>query len=107
METGVGTNVFDLIDLIESKLKNKKTVFRLNELTALTLGKDFDKSYDVFFDYQYAVDSIKYFNSIDIPTICASSIPSNIINVKFDCDITDLKSIRKGDLNSKLLNSLF
>lgn len=107
IETGVGTNIFDLLGIIEAKVTDKKLIFRLNELVTLTLGKDFEKSFDVFFDYQFAVDSISLYNSIDIPTIDTNSIPSNIMNIRFDCDITDVKPIRRSNLKSKLLNSLF
>jgi len=107
LETGTGYSVFDLIDMIEKKTGDIKLILRLNELTVLTLGKDFEKAQDVFFDYQFAVDSLKFYNSIDIPTIAANNIPSNVSNVRFDCDISNIKAIRNDSVKSKLLNSLF
>lgn len=107
LETGKGTSIFDLIEMIEKRVSDKNSIFRLNELVAFTLGKDFEKSINSFFDFQFAVDSIKYYNSIDIPTITANSIPSNIFNIRFDCDITDVITIKKNTLKSELFNSLF
>lgn len=107
IETGTGTNVSDLIENIETRIKDKILIFRLNQLVALTLGKDFEKSFDVFFDYQFALDSIQLYHSSDIPSIHQNNIPSNIMNVKFDCDLSNIKTLNKKGIKSKLHNSLF
>ena len=108
IETGTGINIFGLVEKIEAKVKNKNLSFRINEMVAVTLGKDFEKSLDVFFDYQFSVDSIKYYNSGDIPTISNGQIPTNIMNVRFDCDLTDVKAIsKKTETKSKLHNCCF
>lgn len=107
IETGTGTNVSDLIEKIVNRIKDKNLSFRLNELAALTLGKDFEKSFEVFFDYQFALDSIQFYQSSDIPTIQQNNIPSNIMNVRFDCDLSNLKTLDKRGIKSKLHNSLF
>lgn len=107
IETGTGTNIFDLVERIENKIKDKNLAFRVNEMVAVTLGKDFEKSFDIFFDYRFAVDSIQHYNSVDIPTIGNNHIPSSITNVRFDCDLTDVKTIAKKKTKSKLHNSLF
>lgn len=107
IETGTGTNVSDLVEKIEVRIKHKNLIFRLNELVALTLGKDFEKSFDVFFDYQFALDSMQFYQSFDIPTINQNNIPPNIMNVRFDCDLSNLKTANKKVIKSKLHNSLF
>lgn len=107
IETGTGTNIFDLIDRIENKINDKNLSFRVNEMVGLTLGKDFEKSLDVFFDYQFAIDSIKHYNSDDIPSISDIHIPSNIMNIRFDCDLTYVKTVSKRKSKSRLHNSIF
>lgn len=107
IETGTGTNVSDLIEKIVNRIKDKNLSFRLNELAALTLGKDFEKSFEVFFDYQFALDSIQFYQSSNIPTIQQNNIPSNIMNVRFDCDLSNLRTLDKRGIKSKLHNSLF
>lgn len=107
IETGTGTNVSDLIEKIANRIKDKNLSFRLNELAALTLGKDFEKSFEVFFDYQFALDSIQFYQSSNIPTIQQNNIPSNIMNVRFDCDLSNLRTLDKRGIKSKLHNSLF
>lgn len=107
IETGTGTTVFDLVENIEKKIKDKNLVFRVNEMVAVTLGNEFEKSFDIFFDYKFAVDNIKYYNSYDIPTINRTDIPSNITNIRFDSDLTNVKVANKTTTKSKLHNSLF
>lgn len=106
-ETGTGKNIFNLVESIESKIQEENLAFRLNELIAMTIGKDFEKAFDIYFDYQFAVDSIRFYNSSDIPTIIEKCIPSNIMNLRFDCDLTEIETFAKDSSLSKLFNSLF
>lgn len=107
IETGTGRSIFDLVESIENKIEDKNLAFRVNEMVAVTLGNDFEKSFDIFFDYQFAVDTIQYYNSLDVPIINKNDIPSNITNIKFDCDLTDVKTATRTRTKSKLHNSLF
>jgi hypothetical protein len=106
IETGIGTSIFDLVEMIENKITDKSLAFRVNEVVAETLGQEFEKSFDTYFDYKHAVDSIQYYKSDDIPNINNSNIPSNIMNVRFDCDLTDIKTTSKPRIESKLHNTL-
>jgi hypothetical protein len=107
IETGTGVSIFDLVKKIESRVKDKSLLFHFNEMIATTLGNDFEKSFYVFFDYQYAVDSIRHYNSLNIPTINITCIPPNINNVRFECDLTDIKTEKKAIIKSKLYNAIF
>ena len=107
IETGTGTSIFDLVQLIESRIIDQNLIYRINEMVASTLGKDFEKAFDIYFDYKFSVDSIQHYESVNIPTINLSSIPSNILNVRFDCDLTDVRTANKTRIKSKLHNSMF
>jgi len=107
VETGVGKNIFGLIELIEKRIRDKELSFRINEIIAQTLGKDFEKSFEVFYDYQLAVDSIKYYYSENVPTINSISIPTQLTNVRFDCDLTDIADVKSCKKISLLHSSLF
>lgn len=107
VETGVGKSIFGLIDLIETRIKDKELCFRINEIIAQTLGKDIEKSVDVFYDYQLAVDSLKFFKSGIVPTINPEFVPSQITNVRFDCDLTEIQDVKFFESESLLYNSLF
>jgi hypothetical protein len=107
IETGTGTSVFDLVELIESKLKDPNLIYRINEMVASTLGKDFEKAFDIYFDYKFSVDSIRHYESVDIPTINTKCIPSNTMNVRFDCDLTDVRMAIRTRIKSRLHSSMF
>jgi hypothetical protein len=107
VETGIGKNIFGLIELIEKRIKDEDLCFRLNEIIAQTLGKDFEKSFDVFYDYQLAVDSIKYYYSEIVPSLNSLSIPTQITSIRFDCDLTDVPDVQSCKNKSLLHSSLF
>lgn len=106
-EIGIGSSIFDLINKIEKKIRNKDLIFQINEVVAETLGRDFEKAFDIFYDYQLAKNSIEYYDSIDIPIINFNNIPSNIMNIRFDCDLTDVRTIKDNNLISNLYCALF
>ena len=107
IETGIGKNTFALIELIEKRIKNKELSFKLNEIIAETLGKDFEKSFEVFYDYQLALDSIKFYDSESVPRIHSNSIPTEVTYVRFDCDLTDISELKSCKNKSLLHNLLF
>jgi hypothetical protein len=107
VETGIGDSVFSLVESIVRKLKDKQLSFRINEIIAQTLGKDFEKAFDIFYDYQLAIDSIAYFDSCDVPSINTNNIPKEVKNVRFESDLTDLPCLKKNQAKSVLHKSLF
>ena len=106
VETGKGKTIFDLVKLIEEKVKNKEILFRINEVFLDTLGSDFEKTFEHYFDYQLAVDSLAFFDSELVPKIEASSIRQEVSNIHFDCDLSKTEELKKMPANSLLHNSL-
>jgi hypothetical protein len=106
VETGKGKTIFDLVQLIDDKVKNKEIVFRINEVLLDTLGRDFEKSFEHCFDYQLAVDSLAFFESELVPKIDALSIKQEISNIHFDCDLSKIEELKKISTNSLLHKSL-
>lgn len=106
VETGKGKTIFDLVKLIDDKVKNKEIVFRINEVLLDTLGRDFEKSFEHYFDYQLAVDSLAFFDSELVPKIDNLSIRQEISNVHFDCDLSKIEEFKKIATNSLLHESL-
>ena len=107
VETGIGKNIFDLVELIEKNVKNKDLLFRITEILAQTLGSDFEKTFDIFFDYQLAVDELEFYEGRNIPKIGTEFIPTEVSNVRFDSDLTELESIKRFKTKSVLHKSLF
>lgn len=106
VETGMGKTIFDLINLIDEKIKNNDLLFRINEVLAETLGKDFEKTFEIFFDYQLAIDSLAFYESESIPKIEGSIVRQEISNVHFDSDLSDVEPLSKVKTKSLLHKSL-
>lgn len=104
-QIGIGITILDIREMIFSHLVDKNLILKIDEIISKTLGSDIDKITDFSFDYNSAVDSLKFFKSEDIPTI-SQNIPKEITNINFDCDISDLVAINKWDQNSTLITSL-
>lgn len=107
VETGIGKSIFDLIELIEKRIKDNDLSIRINEILAETLGNSFEKAFDVFFDYQLATDTIQFYKSEAIPSIDAKYIPKELTNVHFDSDLTEVIPLKKNKSESTLHKSLF
>jgi len=94
VQTGQGKNIIDLITSINKRVQDLQLQFRLNEIVVQTLGCEFDKVFDVYFDYQQAIDTLVFFDYKDIPTINSNSIPEEISNVRLDCDLSSIITIK-------------
>ncbi|MEI6821436.1 MAG: PD-(D/E)XK motif protein, partial [Bacteroidota bacterium] len=105
-QTGLGLNIFNLRDRVFENLVDKNLIVKIDEMFSITLGKDIDKAIDYYFDYHSATDYLNYFDYNDIPKLNISEIPTQISNVKFDCDLTDIEPINKPLINSTLFESL-
>ena len=68
----------------------------MDSIVFKVLGNEISKSLDFYFDYQLAVDELKFFDSGSIPKI--ENIPAEISNVKFSCDLSNIKSLSKNEL---------
>lgn len=100
IQTGQGKNIFDLKDSICKRVQNLQLQFRLNDILSQTLGNDFDKVFDVYFDYQQALDTLAFYNFKSIPTISIDNIPEEINNVRFDCDLSHITPVRSDEFIS-------
>lgn len=97
VQTGIGKSILDLRDSIFSRVTSIDTQVLFDSIVFATLGNEIDKCIDFIFDYQLAVDELKFYNSIDIPKINNDLIPPEITNVKFQCNLTNVKDIEKTD----------
>ena len=93
-ETGKGKSIGDLSNNILKRINSLDLQFRLKEIISKTLGRDVEKSFDVYFDYQQAIDSIAFFDYKNIPTI-KNNIPPEINNVSFNSTIVSPFNIKK------------
>lgn len=108
-QSGQGKTVLDLKQAIDSKLVSVELRFLLAEIISKTLGSDFEKAGDYYFDYSLAHDSYRKYNSKDIPSINNNLIPVEISNIHYDCDLSKIHFIDViSDIfpNSELIKSL-
>ena len=106
IETGSGMSVINLRDNIVSKISNIELQLRLNEIIYKTIGNDYEKLGELFFDYQLASDSLSFYKALDVPRILIETIPLQVTNVTFESDLTSVQTIiEKGyeDLELSLL----
>lgn len=109
VNTGIGKNIFDLVEQICRRVKDPKLQFRLKEIIGQTIGQDFEKISTQYYDYHQAIDTLSFYDFRDIPTILLSNIPDKIENVRFTCDLSNIKSISEKDfdiLQSQLFRSV-
>ena len=107
-ETGKGKSIGDLSHNILKRINSLDLQFRLKEVISKTLGRDLEKSFDIYFDYQQAIDSIAFFDYKNIPTI-KNDIPIEISNISFNCNLSNIETINNKDINlsgSTLFKSL-
>lgn len=94
VQTGRGKNILDLKNSIFQRVHNLQMQFRLNEILSQIIGNEFHKTFDMYFDYQQAVDTLHFLDFRDIPTINQKLLQSEISNVRFDCDLSRLPTIK-------------
>lgn len=105
IETGTGISILNLRDNINLKISDLKVKLRLNEIIYKTIGDQYEKLGDIFFDYQQASDSLSFYKVMDIPRIHINAIPVQVTNVTFDCDLTSIPTIleKENDIQASLL----
>ena len=106
--TGIGKTIFDLVDIISSKISDVECSLKLMEIVLKTIGPHVDECSNMHFDYNFAVESIRYFDSKIIPAIKREHVPIAVSSVHFRSDLTDVASIDVTGCktNSLLFNSL-
>lgn len=106
IETGMGKSIFDLVESIGKRITDFNLLIRINTIIADTIGKDFEKAFEVYFDYQLAIDTVAFYDFERIPAIKLGSVPNGVLNVRFDSDLTDIELIEKDKCASTLHRSL-
>lgn len=106
VQTGIGKNILDLRDSIFLRVSNIDTQVLFDSIIFNTLGNEVDKCIDYIFDYQLAIDELKFYDSEIVPKINKEAIPSEISNVKFQCNLTNIKNVNRND-NLLINNQLF
>ena len=94
-----GLSVFDLYDKICECVSDIEIRIHIYTVIVDTLGSEYDKANDVYFDYASGKDSLAYYDYKDIPHILKCNVPEYVSEVKFVSDLTHIKTT--GDNNLK------
>ena len=105
-----GLSVFDLYERIVKRITDGEVRMHIYDVIAETLGSDFYNAQKKYFDYIEPIDTLAFFDYLDIPKILKDSIPEHVSEVRFSSDLTHLMDVRNKKYdrsNSELYNALY
>ena len=88
--SGNGLNILELLSIIEKRLTKLENRVKLNQLFLSIVGDNYDLLSDIIFDFNYSMDSIKFFKTNEITHIDPSAISSDISNIKYKVDLRNI-----------------
>jgi hypothetical protein len=107
-----GLSVRNLYDRICERVTPINARLQLYTVMAETIGNDWAKLDNTFFDYTEASDTLAFFDANDVPHIDKGTIPQFVSEVKFTSNLSHLIDIQNAvstfdRTNSPLYKSLF
>lgn len=106
LATGLGQNIFDLIDSIKQKVTDLNIILKLEQVVYQTLGPNIEDAKNIKYDYTMANDTYAVYDYKDIPSINKEIIPTEVVSVNFKTRLKTTTSVNKNSIKSKLINSL-
>ena len=88
-----GLSVKNLYERIIEKVTAVNIRLRLYTIIADTIGTDYSKLEEVFYDYTSAVDSLKFYDALQIPRIKKVDVLESVHYVTFSSDLTNVDYI--------------
>lgn len=96
-----GSSIQQLIDSITTKIQDDiELIDKLNKIVCKTLGSSLEQSIKIKFDYQIAKDSLQYYKYQDIKKIEEILIPTEVSDVKYKSDLSEINATDITRLNS-------
>lgn len=106
-QTGLGLNVFDMVDRISPKITGDiLLLIHLRETVNATVGKYFTEVSEFRFDYGITADSYALYDYKQLPKIALENVPAGVSRVKFSVNLAGLKPTSPMNYTSKLIRSL-
>ncbi len=111
-QSSEGLSVHDLYNRICDRMNSVDAKMRMMKIIAETIGTDIHRLNEVFFDYATASDTLRFFNSRDIPGVDRETIRTGVTQVGFNSDLSGAVDIQSDNSNfvrgdSPLYKSLF
>lgn len=95
LSTGIGKTIFDLMDMVSHRIHDIDCELKLSEIVLKTIGFYSEECKEMHFDYTYAVESLKFYNSYVIPSINPDCVPKAVSSVHFRSDLSEIPSIEE------------
>lgn len=89
-----GLSIDELRDKICQRVESAEAQAHLFLVVAKTLGKDYRKARDLYFDYVEAADSLEFYDYHNIPKVAKEAVPKGVSGVKFVSDLTDIPDVK-------------
>ena len=106
VNSGLGKDVFDLVESISSKISDVDVLLKLNEVIMNTIANHIEEVKGMRFDYTLAKDYMKFFNYKDIPKIKISDVPLGVSSVHFASCLNGLPNVNPNGMSGKLFKSI-
>lgn len=106
--SGAGLTVFELLDAIRVKIaKHPQLYLRMARQVHETLGKAWQSAKEIRFNFEAAVESLRYFDGVQIPKVPAP-LPEGVSQVSFVADLTNVAPLSRKAVDDagRLLRSL-
>jgi len=84
-----GKNIEELIEGIKKKLNSSETEERLYNIISKTLGNSIEQSLKVKYDYEIAINSLRYYDVSNISKIEKINIPYNVTEVRYKSNLSE------------------
>lgn len=96
-----GLSVRDLYDRICTRVISVDARIHMMKVIAETIGTDIHRLGEVFFDYVEACDTLRYFDSNDVPGVDKDSVHPSVTGVGFNSDLSGVLDIQSPDSKFK------
>lgn len=107
-----GLSVRDLYDKICSRVNSVDARMHMMRVIAETIGTDMHRLNEVFFDYVEACDTLRYYDSKDVPGVDKDGVHPGVTGIGFNSNLSGILDIQSPDSEFKrgespLYKSLF
>ncbi len=106
-ESGMGKNVFDLVEMISMNISDKELILKLTTMVTDIIGvENIAVVEKMKFDFLFAVNSYKLFDFKDVPSISKEHVSPAISSVKFTVNMEGINELEIDKTDSLLIKSL-
>ena len=96
-----GQSIQQIVESITNKVQDGELIEKLINIVFRTLGSSLEQSIRIKFDYNIAKDSLQFYKQQDIGKIEELHIPSEVSEVRYKSDITDISPVEISSLEEK------